>query len=343
MKNYILLVGPKYSNDSNEFGGIVVLFEDLISYCNKENIYYKIIDTNKSNYKNKYAAYFSIILSLIKFSKNSKHISLHGTAKDYLLIAPIAVFLCKLLKKKISLRKFAGSFFEIYDNSNFISKSLYNYVLKRADYLFFETKFLVNKFSVFNSNTFWWPNSRSKVHNYKTSNSFSKKYVFISQVKRSKGVFEFMIASSYFDSSYTFDIYGPVMDDEFELALEKYKNISYRGVLNPEEVSSVLKKYDVLVLPTYHKGEGYPGIIIESFSVGLPVISTDWNAIPEIVKHNHNGIIIANKNVDELRDGISSFKFDNYLFFTQNASDSFKFFDSNKIYSIFFNRISVQQ
>ncbi len=43
-----------------------------------------------------------------------------------------------------------------------------------------------------------------------------------------------------------------------------------------------LSKYDEVLLPTYYPGEGYPGIIIEAYSVGIPVITTKWKSIPEI-------------------------------------------------------------
>jgi glycosyltransferase involved in cell wall biosynthesis len=46
-----------------------------------------------------------------------------------------------------------------------------------------------------------------------------------------------------------------------------------------------------LVLPTFHPEEGYPGVIAEGFAHGLPVITTRWLAIPEIVEENC-GILI---------------------------------------------------
>ena len=57
----------------------------------------------------------------------------------------------------------------------------------------------------------------------------------------------------------------------------------YRGFLTHDEVDARLWDYDCLVLPTFHASEGYPGVIAEAFVHGLPVITTRWLAIPEIV------------------------------------------------------------
>jgi len=339
--NKILILGPRYPIHNDNYGGIVVLFEDFIDYCNSNEISSIIIDTNKSNYKNIFVAYLSILFNFIKNIKKSNHISLHGTAKDYLLIAPIVVIFSKILNKKITLRKFAGSFYEIYIKSNMINKYLYTYCLKNANYVFFETKYLVEKFSHLNANTFWWPNSRRKPMNTsKTCVEYSKKFVFISQIKKTKGIFELIEAAKAFDTSYTFDIYGPVNDEEFEKSIINNPTISYKGVLSPSLVSNTLLNYDVLILPTYHDGEGYPGIILESFSVGIPVISTEFGSIPEIVNNGMNGVLIPIKNVNALVNAIKLFDNNNYHDFRKNSFNSFENYESNKIYLSYTNLLN---
>ncbi len=80
------------------------------------------------------------------------------------------------------------------------------------------------------------------------------------------------------------DLFGPL--DEYtaeELEQRGLGRIHYRGCLTHEEVDAALWNYDCLVLPTHHPGEGYPGVIAEAFAHGLPVVTTRWLAIPEIV------------------------------------------------------------
>ncbi len=36
----------------------------------------------------------------------------------------------------------------------------------------------------------------------------------------------------------------------------------------------MLQHYDMLLFPTHWIGEGYPGIIIEAYHAGIPVITT---------------------------------------------------------------------
>jgi glycosyltransferase involved in cell wall biosynthesis len=337
----ILILGPRYPIHNDNYGGIVVLFEDFIDYCNSNEISSIIIDTNKSNYRNTFFAYLSILFNFIKNLNKSNHISLHGTAKDYLLIAPIVVLFSNFFKKKITLRKFAGSFYEIYIKSNVINKCLYTYCLKNANYVFFETKYLVEKFSHLNTNTYWWPNSRRiPINTLKTCVEFSRKFVFISQIKKTKGIFELIEAAKAFDKSYTFDIYGPVNDEDFEKIIIDNPNINYKGVLSPSLVSNTLLNYDVLILPTYHDGEGYPGIILESFSVGIPVISTEFGSIPEIVNDGINGVLIPIKNVDALVNAIKLFDNNNYQAFRKNSFNSFEYYESNKIYLSYTNLLN---
>ena len=43
---------------------------------------------------------------------------------------------------------------------------------------------------------------------------------------------------------------------------------------------------------TYWHGEGFPGIFIDAFIAGLPVIATDWSMNGELIKDGKNGRLI---------------------------------------------------
>ena len=65
-----------------------------------------------------------------------------------------------------------------------------------------------------------------------------------------------------------------------------------------------LASYDVMLFPTYWHGEGFPGIIIDAFIAGLPVIATDWNLNSSLIQNGYNGMIIPVHNVDALVDSM---------------------------------------
>ncbi len=44
-----------------------------------------------------------------------------------------------------------------------------------------------------------------------------------------------------------------------------------------------LSEHDLLLFPSYFRGEGYPGIIVEAFQCGVPVAAAGWSAIPELI------------------------------------------------------------
>lgn len=55
---------------------------------------------------------------------------------------------------------------------------------------------------------------------------------------------------------------------------------------------------DVFILPSFV--EGLPGALLEAMALGLPVVSTDVNAIPEAVIHEKTGLLIRPGDAEEL-------------------------------------------
>lgn len=86
-------------------------------------------------------------------------------------------------------------------------------------------------------------------------------------------------------------------------------NISYGGFLNlkSKEGLEQLSEYDVMVFPTYFEGEGFPGVLIDAFKAGLPVIASDFHANPDVISNPALGVLVKPKDVDSLKSAMLGF------------------------------------
>lgn len=333
----ILLIGPRTNKQfPAKTGGIIVLFEDLVSYCDEHSISYNIIDTNKNNYPNKLFAFLMIFCRLFIDIPKASHVSLHGTANDYLYIAPIALVISKVLNKPLSLRKFAGNYREIYESYSFLKKKIITALLKNVSYSFFETKYLVEYFKQYNNNTFWFPNVRKKQIR-QVNTEYKKKYIFIGLVCEEKGIEILSNAAKQLPEKYTIDIYGSLSTD-FSKEYFDESQMNYKGKLKAEDVIDTLLQYNVLVLPSFR--EGYPGVILEALSIGMPVIATKLEGIQEILK-NDSGILVEPANVKQLSNAILSISQDNYSDYSSSALKEFENFDTESRTKEFFTRTNI--
>ena len=144
--------------------------------------------------------------------------------------------------------------------------------------------------------------------------------VFLGLVQRHKGPFLLLEALQLLahecDTSINCDFYGPIHEEireEFLLRLEDTPNAHYCGVVEAGDGSHVIAAYDVLVLPTHYVSEGHPGVIIEAMHVGVPVISTQHRAIPELVSDGENGILVPVRDSHALADAIAQMAQDEAL------------------------------
>lgn len=322
----ILIIGPKMTEDNLSYGGVVVLFNDFINQLKKHHINHTIIDINKNKYKYNLFVFIVINFKILLNLKKHSHISLHGTANNFIFLGPILVIYCKLFNKKLSLRKFAGNFDKIYQNSSIYKKKIIEFILMNSDCVFFETKYLIDFFIKFNVNTYWFPNVRSKSE-FNTDLNFNKKFIYVGNIQEEKGIDDLLNAIKYLPSDYSVDFYGNIKEDKY-YDKDKWQNkiISYEGVIKPSEVQKKISKYDVLILPSYR--EGYPGVIIEAFSVGVPVIATELKGISEIVKNGVSGILVPTNNPVKLSEAIKYFDNENYLQFCNDAKLSFNNFET---------------
>ena len=80
------------------------------------------------------------------------------------------------------------------------------------------------------------------------------------------------------------------------------------GPLYGEKKIDVFLSSDIFVLPTYF--EAFPGVILEAMQFGLPVVSTQEGAIPEMVQHTVTGLLVEKQNVPQLVGAIEQLLYD---------------------------------
>lgn len=142
------------------------------------------------------------------------------------------------------------------------------------------------------------------------------RFVFLSRIIPEKGCDTIINAVKMLNEThrdkFSVDFWGPFessYEKEFLAQIETLDNVKYKGFLDLRNQKNydVLTEYDAMLFPTYWPGEGFPGIVIDAFVAGLPVIATDWSQNADIIKHGRTGVILKENSPEALRDAMLSF------------------------------------
>lgn len=137
-------------------------------------------------------------------------------------------------------------------------------------------------------------------------------YVFLSRIMPEKGCDYILQAMSNINQEgltglITMHFYGKIdhqYEKHFLQTIDTLPNVEYKGFLDlrkPENYD-ILAKYDMMLFPTYWQGEGFPGIVIDAYIAGLPVIASDWGHNKEIISNKETGIIISSHDSKQLTE-----------------------------------------
>ena len=89
------------------------------------------------------------------------------------------------------------------------------------------------------------------------------------------------------------------------------KHVVLHSWLDSTERDRLLEESSAFVLPSFH--EGLPMSMLEAMAWGLPVIVTPVGGIPEIIKHNKNGLLVTPGDRKEISNALSRLIRDNTL------------------------------
>lgn len=141
------------------------------------------------------------------------------------------------------------------------------------------------------------------------------RFVFLSRILPEKGV-EYIVQSAIslqkrYAGKFIVDFYGridPGYEKEFLNKISSQESIFYKGFLNMQEPAGydTLASYNVMLFPTFWPGEGFPGIVVDAFIAGIPIVATDWNLNSSLIDNGNTGIIIPPHDVDSLTSTMES-------------------------------------
>lgn len=295
MNNNILILGY-FGYRTNQIDGQTIktrqvfnLFKQKTSGSNDLTLDY--FDTQSLQF-----CIFNYLHLLGKLFKSKQIIYMPGRG-NFKLFFPILFFLSFFSNKSILLIAIGGWLSEY-----LVSLSLHQYLIRQISVVLVESYELKNNLISNNSISRVEVIPNFRIHKFvpiMVQNKIKKlDMVFMSRITETKGVnyifdfFDWMSLNG--DYNIQIDFYGPIDDNYKKYFLSKvnsYSQISYNGIVEPDDVYTVLTNYDLLVLPTFYDGEGFPGAIIDAYISGIPVIASNWKQIPEYIDQGNSGFL----------------------------------------------------
>lgn len=315
----VLMIGPL----PPPIGGATVVFQNLVNdLASHPDVSITVLNLSRSdsvhNWLKNLLAALSVIWNTYRLGRKHDVISFQANYRGRVLFGPVIYWLSRLIRRPLVMRVFGGAFDRQYEALNPLHRWLLRRTYFNSEICLLETRHLVEYFKVLPIRRAEWFSNYTRVAGPEVYTELKPRccrLVFLGRVTKTKGVDDLLKAAVYLNEGIQIDLYGPLYDGYSpETILQRgLGRIHYKGILGREQIDKRLWEYDALVLPTYHSGEGYPGVILEAYSHGIPVIVTNWMSIPEIVDDTC-GILIEPRNAMKLAEAVNRLHDDTALY-----------------------------
>lgn len=318
----LLLIGHMPTHVS----GSAQLFKQLVvALSNNDQVTVRVIDTGRPshltlNWIVNLTVAIKVTAAILLHSRWAQVISFHASRPAMILFGPVLFLISRLIRRPLILRLFGGALEKEFQVMSPLTMWVFKKTVLSSDLFLLETKHLVKYFRQHGiRKAEWYPNSRKVLNLPPCKNHAScccKRFVFLGRVIEDKGIGVILQSIPYLLPGIKVDVFGP-LDGCYtaeQLCRQGKGVLKYNGVLSAQEVCDVLYNYDALILPTFFDREGYPGVILEAYCHGIPVIATRWRAIPEIVDNCESGILISPHSAQELAHAMNKLYSDSLLY-----------------------------
>jgi glycosyltransferase involved in cell wall biosynthesis len=135
--------------------------------------------------------------------------------------------------------------------------------------------------------------------------------IFVGAIQERKGVVELIQAFSKvtYQDTYLYLVGEieprPEYVDKVRSAIRDH-DLDHRaclcGRISTQELNRLYHEADIFILPSFH--EGYGMVVAEAMHFGLPIITSNVTALPEIVEDGVNGLLVAPGDVEGIAKAI---------------------------------------
>lgn len=155
-------------------------------------------------------------------------------------------------------------------------------------------KFNDNSYQIIDSNI-----RSTSVHSIESNKPF--KFLFIGRIQYDKGISRLLEQFVRLDSTlFNLDVVGDG-DILHELKQDFSRdNIVFHGQVSNYKLPEILTSVNAVVVPSFNKYEGFPRVILEAWSHGLPVLVADVGGVRSLVEHGKNGLLFNWDTPDQL-------------------------------------------
>lgn len=226
----------------------------------------------------------------------------------------IMLFFLKTFSHKILLHFHAGGIDQIFNKVSGFESFFIKKAFSNADAVIVLTKWLEQEVQWCKpKKTFVVENGIEDVsQQFSTLNrpqNNTTTFLFVGNLKKEKGIFTLLQAAAalkelgeQFKIKFVGAFHTSEEKEKFSAFIAAnclHGIVSYLGVKSGNEKWMEFKAADVFCLPTYET-EGMPISILEAMMFSIPVITTKWRSIPDIIQHDENGLLFEPGNAMSL-------------------------------------------
>lgn len=252
--------------------------------------------------------YFKLPLKMIGLLKCCENIIILPAHNGVRVIVPMLLLINILYHRKIHYVVIGGWLSEMCEQNPWLMKQL-----KKIDYIYVETTTMKNALEKQGfRNVLVMPNFKDLkiLDKPERRDDGVLKLCTFSRVMKEKGIEEAVEATKILNDrgiDCTLTIFGQIDKHQIgwfeELKLSFPKSVYYGGVIPYDRSVDCLKKYDILLFPTYYEGEGFAGTLLDAMAAGVPVVASDWKYNREIV-NERNGVLVPVKDSEALASAV---------------------------------------
>ncbi|MEO1615881.1 MAG: glycosyltransferase family 4 protein [Planctomycetota bacterium] len=139
--------------------------------------------------------------------------------------------------------------------------------------------------------------------------------LFVGMIRETKGVFVLLEACHILRSrgiEFKLKLVGGLdsnqTQEKVDRLIDQYElrdQVELTGILRGDAKWQAYASADIFCFPTHYESESFGLVVIEAMQFELPVVATDWRAVPEIVRDGETGILVPVHSAQDLASALA--------------------------------------